>query len=146
MRAGMAHRGQWEHEARGVLSAWRKSGQSIERFAKEVVEGQARGQDSALVRSQSSMALLPVQVTESAPAKRGEPVAVYLRSGHIVKVGRGFDEEAFARVVAVLEAPDVLGLPPSVRIYFATGLRAVPQVQPRKVVRTGHVGSHTCPV
>ena len=32
----MAHRGQWsEHEARGVLSAWRKSGQSLERFAKE---------------------------------------------------------------------------------------------------------------
>jgi len=49
------------------------------------------------------LALLPVQVTESSPSKRGEPVAVYLRSGHIVKVGRGFDEEAFARVVAVLE-------------------------------------------
>lgn len=32
----MAHRGQWsEHEARGVLSAWRKSGQSLDRFAKE---------------------------------------------------------------------------------------------------------------
>jgi hypothetical protein len=44
-----------------------------------------------------------VQITESAPAKRGEPVAVYLRSGHIVKVGRGFDEEALPRVVAVLE-------------------------------------------
>jgi len=44
-----------------------------------------------------------VRVTESTPAKRGEPVAVYLRSGHIVKVGRGFDEEAFARVIAVLE-------------------------------------------
>jgi len=109
----MAHRGQWsEHEARGVLSAWRKSGQSIERFAKErgIVPQRVRwwrdkleGKSSALVRSQSSMALLPVQVTESAPAKRGEPVAVYLRSGHIVKVGRGFDEEAFARVVAVLE-------------------------------------------
>ena len=33
----------------------------------------------------------------------GPSVAVYLRSGHIVKVGRGFDEEAFARVVALLE-------------------------------------------
>lgn len=32
----MAHRGQWsEHEARGILSAWRTSGQSLERFAKE---------------------------------------------------------------------------------------------------------------
>jgi len=44
-----------------------------------------------------------VQVTESATPKRGEPVAVYLRSGHVIKVGRGFDEEAFARAVAVLE-------------------------------------------
>lgn len=61
------------------------------------------GKGTALVRSESSMALLPVQVTEPLPPKRGEPVAVYLRSGHIVKVGRGFDEEAFARVVAVLE-------------------------------------------
>ncbi len=109
----MAHRGQWsEHEARGVLSAWRRSGQSIERFAKErgIVPQRVRwwkakleGTSTALVRTQSPLALLPVQVTESAPTKRGEPVAVYLRSGHIVKVGRGFDEEAFARVVAVLE-------------------------------------------
>src|SRR5690242_14696132 len=106
----MAHRGQWsEHEARGVLNAWRKSGQSIERFAKErgLVPQRIRwwrnkleGNGTALVRSESPLALLPVQVTETAPAKRGEPVAVYLRSGHIVKVGRGFDEEAFARVVA----------------------------------------------
>ena len=109
----MAHRGQWsEHEARGVLVAWRKSGLSIERFAKErgLVPQRIRwwkakleGKSTALVTTQSSLALLPVQVTESAPSKRGEPVAVYLRSGHIVKVGRGFDEEAFARVVAVLE-------------------------------------------
>ena len=51
------------------------------------------GSNTALVRTQSPLALLPVQVTEPAPPKRGEPVAVYLRSGHIVKVGRGFDEE-----------------------------------------------------
>ena len=109
----MSHRGQWsEHEARGVLSAWRKSELPLERFAKErgLVPQRIRwwrakleGKGTALVRSESSMALLPVQVTEPLPPKRGEPVAVYLRSGHIVKVGRGFDEEAFARVVAVLE-------------------------------------------
>lgn len=109
----MAHRGQWsEHEARGVLSAWRKSGQPLETFAKErgLVPQRLRwwknkleGKTAALVRTPSPLALLPVQVTESSPPKRGEPVAVYLRSGHIVKVGRGFDEEAFARVVAVLE-------------------------------------------
>jgi hypothetical protein len=109
----MAHRGQWsEHEARGVLSAWRKSGETLERFAKNrgLVPQRLRwwrnkleGKSAALVRSEAPLALLPVHVTESAPATRGEPVAVYLRSGHIVKVGRGFDEEAFARVVAVLE-------------------------------------------
>ena len=109
----MAHRGQWsEHEARGILSTWRKSGQPLERFAKDrgLVPQRLRwwknkleGKATALVRTQSPLALLPVQVTESSPSKRGEPVAVYLRSGHIVKVGRGFDEEAFARVVAVLE-------------------------------------------
>ncbi len=61
------------------------------------------GKSTALVRSKAPLALLPVQVTEPTPSKRGEPVAVYLRSGHIVKVGRGFDEEAFARAIAVLE-------------------------------------------
>ena len=95
------------------MSAWRKSGQSIERFAKErgIVPQRIRwwkskleGSNTALIRTQSPLALLPVQVTEAAPPKRGEPVAVYLRSGHIVKVGRGFDEEAFARVVALLES------------------------------------------
>lgn len=111
----MPHLSQWsEHEARSVLSAWRKSGLRLETFAKErglvpqrlrfwrdKLEGKSSEPASA-----SPLALLPVQVTEPAPAaptKRGEPVAIYLRSGHIVKVGRGFDEEAFARVVALLE-------------------------------------------
>ncbi len=94
----MAHRGQWsEHEARGVLSAWRKSGQTLERFAKErgLVPQRIRWWWSKL--EGKSAALVPVQVTEPAPAKRGEPVAVCLRSGHIVKVGRGFDEGRAAR-------------------------------------------------
>ena len=85
---------------------------SIERFGKErgIVPQRIRwwkakleARTTALVPSQAALALLPVRVTETAPTKRGEPVAVYLRSGHIVKVGRGFDEEAFARVVALLE-------------------------------------------
>ena len=109
----MAHRGQWsEHEARGVLRAWRSSGLTLERFAKErgLVPQRLRWWRSKLeggsggpAKSPAPLALLPVQVTQPASPKRGDPVAVYLRSGHIVKVGRGFDEEAFARVVAVLE-------------------------------------------
>ena len=106
-------RSQWsEHEARGFLSAWRKSGQPLERFAKDwgLVPQRVRwwknkleGKATALVKTQSPLGVLPVQLTGSSPSKRGDPVAVYLRSGHIVKVGRGFDEEALARVVAVLE-------------------------------------------
>jgi hypothetical protein len=78
----MAHRGQWsEHEARGVLSAWHKSGQSLERFAVErgLVPQRIRywkekleGESTAVVRSRPSMALLPVKVTESAPSRRPE--------------------------------------------------------------------------
>jgi hypothetical protein len=48
--------------------------------------------------------LVPVRVAETeAGARRGEPVTVLLRSGHMIKVGRDFDETAFARVVALLE-------------------------------------------
>ncbi len=105
-------RARWsEHEARGAISAWRKSGLSIEQFARErglvpqrlywwrkKLEGAAKP-----AAKSTAMALLPVQVTPPSRQARGEPVAVFLRTGHIVKVGRGFDEEAFARVVAVLE-------------------------------------------
>jgi hypothetical protein len=49
-------------------------------------------------------ALVPVRVTEPrAEARRGEPVTVLLRSGHILKVGCDFDEAAFARAVELLE-------------------------------------------
>jgi hypothetical protein len=99
-----------EHEARGVLSAWRKSGLPLEQFAKArgIVPQRIRnwrkklgdGADDA--SKTAPVALLPVQVTGP---RRGEPVAVYLRSGHVIRVGRGFDEEAFARVIAMLERP-----------------------------------------
>ena len=104
-------RGQWsEHEARGVLAAWRKSGLSLERFAKDrsLVPQRLRWWKKKLntpctdlVRTQEPLALLPVSVSQAKP--RGEPVAIFLHTGHVIKVGRGFDEEAFSRVVAVLE-------------------------------------------
>ena len=46
--------------------------------------------------------LLPLRVTTE-PTRRGEPVTVLLRTGHMLKVSHGFDEDAFARVVAILE-------------------------------------------
>lgn len=109
----MAH-GQWtEVEARGVLNAWRKSGLSIENFARErslvpqrlyhwraKIEG--KDADAKAAEAKKSLSLLPVSVVDRQD-RRGEPVTVLLRSGHMVKVGRDFDEMALARVVAVLD-------------------------------------------
>ena len=97
-----------EHEARGVLAAWRKSGLTLQRFARERglvpqrLRSWRRRLEAADKAKPNSLALVPVQLSN---AKRGEPVAVYLRSGHVIRVGRGFDEDAFSRVVALLEAP-----------------------------------------
>ena len=102
----MAH-GQWtEVEARGVIDAWRKSGMSTVDFARErgIVPQRIYWWRKKLQEdnaAKGSLKLLPVHVTEP---KRGEPVTVLLRSGHMLKVGRGFDEDAFVRVVALLEA------------------------------------------
>src|SRR4051812_35733320 len=97
----MAH-GQWsEVEARGVLSALAKSGLSIEKFARErgITPQRIYWWKKKLVAPEkggSAMALLPVRVVDAlTPPRRGEPVTVLLRSGHVVKVGRDFDEEAF---------------------------------------------------
>lgn len=98
---------QWsELEARSFLRAWQASGLSVEKFAtlrgivpqrlrwwKKKLE--QRGPDTEDV----SLSLLPVRVAESG---RGAPIQVLLPSGHIVRVGRGFDEEAFSRVMALL--------------------------------------------
>jgi len=103
-------RGKWsEVEARGVLEAWRRSGLSLERFAKQ------RGlSPQRLYRWRQKLApgekgaapiractLLPVRLTSE--SRVGDPVAVMLRTGHVLKVARGFDEDAFTRVVALLE-------------------------------------------
>lgn len=105
----MAH-GQWtEVEARGALEAWKKSGQSIERFARsrglvpQRLHWWKRKLDFGSGKARE-LTLLPVQLAEPRPdGRRGEPVTVLLRSGHMLKVGRDFDEIAFARVVALLE-------------------------------------------
>ncbi len=105
----MAH-GQWsEVEARGVLAAWRKSGLSIDRFAQQRALTPQRlywwkrklGIASKSEASAAPLALLPVQVRPD--ARRGEPVTVLLRTGHMLKVSHGFDEVAFSRVISLLE-------------------------------------------
>lgn len=104
----MAH-GRWsEVEARGVLEAWKRSGLTLEAFAKQrgIVSQRMRWWRKKLNREERTRdavpALLPLRVT-SEPARRGEPVTVLLRTGHMLKVSHGFDEDAFARVVALLE-------------------------------------------
>jgi hypothetical protein len=99
----MAH-GQWtEVEARGVLDAWRKSGLGLGEFARSrglVPQRLSWWKKKLAAGDARPMALLPVKVVEP---RRGEPVTVLLRSGHMLKLGRDFDEVAFARVVALLE-------------------------------------------
>ncbi len=106
----MAH-GKWsEVEARSVLEAWRRSGLPLERFAKQrgFVPQRLRWWRSRIARSEQAVslaplpALLPVRVSPDSQ-RRGEPVTVLLRTGHVLKVAHGFDEDAFSRVVALLE-------------------------------------------
>jgi hypothetical protein len=106
----MAH-GQWtEIEARGALEAWKKSGKSLDGYARSRGLVPQRlywwkrklGFDGGV---KAGVALVPVRVGEGTvvDSRRGEPVTVLLRSGHMLKVGRDFDEQTFARVVALLE-------------------------------------------
>ena len=97
---------QWsELEARAVLQAWRASGLSIERFASQrgLVPQRIRFWKQKLGELETPKAkgttLIPVRVIETG---RGTPIQVILPSGHIVRVGRGFDEETFARVMQIL--------------------------------------------
>jgi hypothetical protein len=101
----MAH-GQWtEIEARGVLEAWKRSGLSIEKYARgRGLVPQRLHWWKKKLGFDRALALLPVRIAEARiDGRRGEPVTVLLRSGHMLKVGRDFDEGAFARVVALLE-------------------------------------------
>ena len=106
----MAH-GQWtEIEARGVLEAWKKSGRSLEAYARArgLVPQRLHWWKTKLRFGAKELALVPVRVAQrpaeaTADGRRGEPVTVLLRTGHMLKVGRDFDEQTFARVVALLE-------------------------------------------
>jgi len=101
----MARAGRWtEIEAREALRAWRKSGRTIAEFARgRGLVPERLYQWKRKLNFDEDVEMVAVSVVESA-RPRGEPVLVLLRSGHMLKVGRGFDEEAFARAVAVLDA------------------------------------------
>lgn len=94
-----------EEQARRELEAWRASGQSIERYAKEQrVAGhrlrywKERLSPRAAATKGKAVSFLPVRITQAI----GSPVEIVLCSGHVARVGRGFDEETLARVIAVI--------------------------------------------
>ena len=100
--------GEWlESEARRVLDAWKRSGLRLQTFAKQrglTPERLRRWRvkfDKAEEARLSVPALLPLQL--AALPRRGDAITVLLRTGHALKVSQGFDEDAFARVVALLE-------------------------------------------
>ena len=86
-----------------MIAAWRKSGLSTTDYAREhgIVPQHIYFWRQKLEGGAKEIKLLPIQLAEP---RRGEPITVLLRTGHMLKVGRGFDEEALLRVVAVLEA------------------------------------------
>lgn len=101
----MSHEQWTEVEARGVLESWRRSGLSIERFARQRGFTPQRlywwKKKLGIPAAHDAPKLVPVHVKPE--ARRGEPVTVLLRTGHMLKVAHDFDEHAFARVVALLE-------------------------------------------
>ena len=99
----MAH-GQWtEVEARAVLAVWKKSGMSVDAFARHhgLTPQRVYWWRKKLVRPAPNgvPAVVPVHVVEP---RRGEPVTILLRTGHMLTVGRDFDEVAFVRAVELL--------------------------------------------
>lgn len=102
--------GKWsEVEARGVLEAWRRSGLKLQTFARQrgIVGQRMRWWLERFEKDEKALlagtpAVLPVRLTAES-SRRGEPVTVLLRTGHMLKVSHGFDEDAFTRVVALLE-------------------------------------------
>ena len=91
-------------QAKKELEAWRASGQSIDRYARERdVAGhrlrywKTRFEQSGAGKGKS-VSLLPVRMVQTA----GAPIELMLPGGYVARVGRGFDEETLSRVVAVL--------------------------------------------
>ena len=88
-----------------MLSALEKSGLPVERFARErgfVPQRIYYWRKRVAELEEQRPQLLPVTV-RALEARRGEPVALLLRSGHMMKLANGFDEGAFLRILALLE-------------------------------------------
>lgn len=98
----MAHSRWTEVEARAAIKAWKTSGLRATEFARQrgISPQRLYWWMKKVGPDDEDVSLVRVRVNEPT---RGEPVLVLLRSGHMLKVGRSFDEEAFSRAISVLE-------------------------------------------
>jgi hypothetical protein len=89
-----------------MVEAWRGSGQSLEGFARRhgVDWRRLRRWSTRLDASAPAIQFHPVRIAEVVGRADGaEAIEIELRSGHRVRVPRGFEAEDLRRVVAVLE-------------------------------------------
>lgn len=104
---GVAGKRYWrEAEARVVVGAWRRSGISLARFAREHrVEAARVARWAARLRAaEGAIRFHPVRVVGAALEGEGSaPLEIVLRDGRRVRVPRGFDAEDLHRVLEVLE-------------------------------------------
>jgi transposase-like protein len=104
----VAERRYWrESEARVLVDAWRRSGETLSGFARR--HGVERGRLTRWVRRlqearKGSVRFHPVRLVEStAETGGGAPIEIQLAGGRRVRVPRGFETEDLRRVLAVLE-------------------------------------------
>ena len=100
----LTERRRWSaKEAGAVLKHLDASGVSVREFAaRHDLDAQRLYRWRAQLASHGSATAPPFVEIERSPSAALE---VVLRSGHVIRVRDGFDDETFRRVVAVLDAP-----------------------------------------
>ena len=101
----LAHRSYWQEEdARRIVDAWHRSGETVSRFAgalgldpRRVSRWAARLDDGT-----SAVRFVPVRVTEEPRASRGGAIEIDLPSGRRLREPPGFATDDLRRVLAVL--------------------------------------------
>ena len=99
-----------EREARTVVEAWRQSGQSLSRFAREqgvraprILRWAARLEVRPSGRAVDFQPVRLIEAAGVATRAAVEPIEVVLSDGRRVRVPEGFAAAELARVLAVLE-------------------------------------------
>lgn len=105
--ANVVEKGYWrEGDARVVVEAWQRSGNTLSDFSAEHGVPLRRLSRWAMRLSvpsrETTVRFHPVRVV-GASAERREPIEVLLADGRRVRVPEGFAVEELARVLAVLE-------------------------------------------